>query len=196
LLLLLSLTALLLVHVGSKRQAATDIACHLFHGHLVDDHLEFTEAMWNMKLAGVTYGPCVVPSTDEFTEVMWNRKLDAVGKNPSKHPKAVRKKKADVVKIAPSRGKASLKRLSATEVASARPLKQSKRTMAHPVAAVTATRVPTGVLSSKVNASASGSKGAVDAKKTAMPVRKHHVRTIGAMAAASLEESQESSPHG
>jgi hypothetical protein len=61
------------------------------------------------ELAEVAYGPCAMPDTDEFTEAMWNRKLDAVGKNPSKHPKAVRKKKADVVKIAPSRGKASLK---------------------------------------------------------------------------------------
>jgi hypothetical protein len=148
------------------------------------------------ELAGVAYGPCAVPGADEFTEVMWNRKLDAVGKNPSKHPKAVRKKKADVVKIAPSRGKASLKRPSAAEVASARPLKQSKKTMAHPVAAVTTTHVPTGALSSKVNASASGSKGAVGAKKTVMPVRKHHVPTIGAMATTSSEESQESSPHG
>jgi hypothetical protein len=40
LLLLLSLTVLLLVRVGSKRQAATDIAHHLFHGHLVDDRLD------------------------------------------------------------------------------------------------------------------------------------------------------------
>jgi hypothetical protein len=61
---------------------------------------------------------------------------------------------------------------------------------------VTTTHVPTGALSSKVNASASGSKGAVGAKKTVMPVRKHHVPTIGAMATTSSEESQESSPHG
>jgi hypothetical protein len=39
-LLLLSPTTLLLVHVGSKRQAATDVARHLFHGHLVDDRLD------------------------------------------------------------------------------------------------------------------------------------------------------------
>jgi hypothetical protein len=39
-LLLLSLTALLLVRVGSKHQAATAVARHLFHGHLVDDRLD------------------------------------------------------------------------------------------------------------------------------------------------------------
>jgi hypothetical protein len=39
-LLLLSLTALLLVRVGSKHQAATAVARNLFYGHLVDDHLD------------------------------------------------------------------------------------------------------------------------------------------------------------
>jgi hypothetical protein len=39
-LLLRSLTALLLVRVSSKRQAATTIARHLIHGHLVDDRLD------------------------------------------------------------------------------------------------------------------------------------------------------------
>jgi hypothetical protein len=61
------------------------------------------------KPAGVAYGPRVVPSTDEFIEAMQNMKLDTAGKNPSKRPTAVGKKKMDVVRIAPSRGKASLK---------------------------------------------------------------------------------------
>jgi hypothetical protein len=61
---------------------------------------------------------------------------------------------------------------------------------------VTITRVLAGALSSKVAASASGSMGAASAKKTAMPIRKRHIPTIGGMAAASSEESQESSPHG
>jgi hypothetical protein len=39
-LLLLSLTALLLVRIGCKRQAATTVARHLFHSHLVDDRLD------------------------------------------------------------------------------------------------------------------------------------------------------------
>jgi hypothetical protein len=39
-LLLLSLTALLLVRASSKRQAATAVTRHLFHGHLVDDRLD------------------------------------------------------------------------------------------------------------------------------------------------------------
>jgi hypothetical protein len=68
--------------------------------------------------------------------------------------------------------------------------------MAHPTAAGTTTRVPVRALSSKVAANASGSKGTVSAKKTVMPIRKHRVPAIGAMAAMSSKESQESSPHG
>jgi hypothetical protein len=82
------------------------------------------------------------------------------------------------------------------EVALARPLKQSKKTMAHLEAAETTTRVPNGALSSKVAAEASSSKGTASAKDTGMPVHKRHVPAIGAMVAASLKESQESSPHG
>jgi hypothetical protein len=81
-------------------------------------------------------------------------------------------------------------------VASARPLKQSKKTVVHPVVAVINTHIPAGVLSSKVAAGASGSKGAASAKKTVMPVRKCHVPAIGAMAVVSSEESQASLPHG
>jgi hypothetical protein len=66
----------------------------------------------------------------------------------------------------------------------------------HPVAVATITCVPTRALSSKVTVGASGSKGAASAKKMVMPVRKHRVPAIGAMAAASSEESQESLPHG
>jgi hypothetical protein len=82
------------------------------------------------------------------------------------------------------------------EVALARPLKQSKKTMAHLEAAETTTRVPNGALSSKVAAEASSSKGTASAKDTRMPIHKRHVPAIGAMVAASLKESQESSPHG
>jgi hypothetical protein len=66
----------------------------------------------------------------------------------------------------------------------------------HSAAAVTTTRVPAGALSSKVAAGASGSKGTASAKKTAMLICKRRVPTIGAMAAASSEKSQELSPHG
>jgi hypothetical protein len=147
------------------------------------------------ELAGVTYGPCPVLGTEEFTDAVKNRKLDTARKNPSKCLKAIGKKKMEAAKVAPSRGKASLKRPSAAEVASARQLKQSKKTMAHPAAAVTTTRVPAGTLSSKVAAGASGSKGATSAKKMAMPICKHHIPAIGAMAVASSKESQESSLH-
>jgi hypothetical protein len=75
------------------------------------------------ELVGVTYGPRFVPGTDEFTEVVRKRKLYAAGKNSSKRTKAAGKKKMEVAKVAPSRGKASLKRPSTVDVASARPLK-------------------------------------------------------------------------
>jgi hypothetical protein len=127
------------------------------------------------ELTGVSYGPRAMPGTNEFTNFMRKRKLDAAGKNLRKRPKVVGKKKMDAVKIAPSWGQASLKRPFAAEVASARPLKQSKKTVAHPTAVATTTCVPTGALSSKVAVSASGSKGAISAKKTVMPVCKHRV---------------------
>jgi hypothetical protein len=81
-------------------------------------------------------------------------------------------------------------------VALARPLKQSKKAMAHPTVAATTTCLPAEALISKVAAGASVSTGADSAKKTVMPVCKHHIPAIGAMAAASSEESQESLSHG
>jgi hypothetical protein len=57
----------------------------------------------------VTYGPRPIPGTEEITEAVRKRKLDATGKNPSKRPKAMGKKKMEAAKVAPSRGKASLK---------------------------------------------------------------------------------------
>jgi hypothetical protein len=144
---------------------------------------------------GVTYGPRPVPDTEEFTEALRKRKLDATGKNSSKCSKATGKKKMEATKVAPLWGKASLKRSSAAEVASARPLKQSKKTMAHPTTAMTTTRVRAGALRSKGATGTSGSKGMASAKKTTMPICKHRIPAIGAMAAASSEESQESSPH-
>jgi hypothetical protein len=68
--------------------------------------------------------------------------------------------------------------------------------MVHPAAVMITIGVPTEALSSKVVVGASGSKGTICAKKTAMLLRKCHVPAIGATVAASSEESQESSPHG
>jgi hypothetical protein len=93
------------------------------------------------ELAGVTYGLRPMLGTEEFTEAVRKRKVDTAGKNPSKWPKVAGKKKMEVVNVAPSWRKASLKWPSAAEVASARPLKQSKKAMAHLSAAVTTTRV-------------------------------------------------------
>jgi hypothetical protein len=75
------------------------------------------------ELTGVTYGPHPMPGTEEFTEAVKKRKLDATGKNMSKCSKAAGKKKMEAMMVAPSWGKASLKRPFAAEVSSARPLK-------------------------------------------------------------------------
>jgi hypothetical protein len=148
------------------------------------------------ELAGVAYGPRLVPGTEEFAEVVKKRKLDAPRMNQSKHPKTVGKKKMGAAKAPPSRGKTSLKRPFPAEAASVRPLKQSKKATSCPAVAVTTTCVSAGVWSSNVAAGASGCKDVAGAKKAVMPVCKHRVPAIGTMVAASLEESQESSSHG
>jgi hypothetical protein len=58
LLLLLSLTTLLLVRVGSKCQAATDVTRHLFHGHLVDDCLDQPPSGPASKSMSFPLSPC------------------------------------------------------------------------------------------------------------------------------------------
>jgi hypothetical protein len=84
-----------------------------------------TEVDWTvfLSLQGLTYVLHPMPGAEEFVEAVKKSKLDTARKNPNKHPEAAGKKKVEVVKAAPSRGKASLKRPSAVEVASARPLK-------------------------------------------------------------------------
>jgi hypothetical protein len=80
-----------------------------------------------------------------------------------------------------------LKRPSDAEVASAQPVKQTKKAMFRPIATTTATGMVAWV---------SGSKVVADAKKIVMPAPKCHVPAIGVMAEASSTESQESLPHG
>jgi hypothetical protein len=84
--------------------------------------------------------------------------MDATGMNLSKHAKSLRKKKVETVKVAvppgkactplgkgaATRGKGGLKRLSDAEVALARPVKQSKKTLFHPI--MTLVRVDPGPL--------------------------------------------------
>jgi hypothetical protein len=143
----------------------------------------------------VTYGPCPMPGTEETIEDVKKRKVDTIGKNMKKCSKATGKKKVEATKATPSQGKGSLKQPFAAEVASARPLKQSKKAMSHPAAVATTTCVPAGALNSKVATSAFASKGAASAMKTPMPIHKHRVPAIGAMAAVSSEEFLELSSH-
>jgi hypothetical protein len=70
---------------------------------------------------GVAYGPRPMPGIEEFSEAVKKMKFDIAMKNLSKHMRAAGKKKMMTVKAAPSRGKASLKRSSDADVASARP---------------------------------------------------------------------------
>jgi hypothetical protein len=84
-------------------------------------------------------------------------------------------------------GETSLKRPSDAEVASAIPVKQSKKTVANPSVVTTAARIVVG---------ASGSKSATSAKKVAAPVRKCHISASRMLAEASSDESHESSPYG
>jgi hypothetical protein len=73
------------------------------------------------------------------------------------------------------------------EVASARPVKQTKKDMCRP--AVIATAMGTA-------AEASGSKVVVGMKKSLVPAQKYRIPAIGVMAEASSIELQESSPNG
>jgi hypothetical protein len=153
------------------------------------------------ELAEMAYGPRPEPGTKEFTKASKKRKMDVAGKNLSKRVRALKKKKVETVKAAvppgktynpqgkgaTPRGKGGLKRLSDVEVASARPVKQTKKTMFRPTA--TATVVGTVAVVSE-------SKVATGMKRTAMPTRKPRVPAFGVMVEASSTESQESSPHG
>jgi hypothetical protein len=133
------------------------------------------------------------PGTKEFTEPSKKRKMDAAGKNPSKramvHGKKVETAKPAVLpgKTCTPRGKGGLERPSDAEVASARLVKQTKKTMFRPTVTATAFGTVAGAFESKVAAST---------KKTVMPARKRRVPAIDVMAEASSTESQESSPHG
>jgi hypothetical protein len=155
----------------------------------------------------VAYRPRPVPGSDAFTEASKKRKADAARKALVKRPRASRKKKGESVKVAASWENTSLKQPSDAEVASARPVKLSKKIVPRPTAATSTTTThiavgasgPKGVIGasgSKGVASALGSKGATSAKKAITPVQKHCVPTIGVMEEASLIESHESSPHG
>jgi hypothetical protein len=61
-LLLLSLTTLLLVCVSSKCQAATAVARHLFHGHLIDDRLNQPPSGPASKSVSFPLSPCSSPN--------------------------------------------------------------------------------------------------------------------------------------
>jgi hypothetical protein len=113
---------------------------------------------WVFEFVEVAYGHRPAPGTEEFTEAS---------------------KKG---------GWMLLERIWAnTEVASARPVKQTKKAMFCPAMTVTITGTSVG---------ASGSKVVVDTKKTTMLARKRRIPAIGVMAEASSSESQVSSPHG
>jgi hypothetical protein len=98
--------------------------------------------------------------------------------------KAPGRKKGEPVKASAPRGKTSLNPPIEAEVASARQVKQSKKTVSNPTAVI---RVAVG---------ASSYKGAAGAKRATAPVQKCHIPTSRMLAEASSAESHESSPHG
>jgi hypothetical protein len=103
------------------------------------------------ELADVAYGPRSDPGTEEFIEALKKRKMDAARKNLSKHARALRKKEVETVKAAMPlgktctpqgkgvvpRGNGGLKRPSGVEVASARTVKQTKKTIFRLIASAT-----------------------------------------------------------
>jgi hypothetical protein len=84
-------------------------------------------------------------------------------------------------------GKGGLKRPSDAVVASAQPIKQTKKATFRLAVTMTTTGTAAG---------AYGSKVVVGMKKTTVPARKHRVPAIGIMVEASSVKSQESLPHG
>jgi hypothetical protein len=51
------------------------------------------------ELAGVAYGPRLVPGSNAFTEASKKRKADATGKAPAKRTRASKKKKGESAKV-------------------------------------------------------------------------------------------------
>jgi hypothetical protein len=51
------------------------------------------------ELAGVAYGPRLVPGSNAFTEASKKRKADATGKAPAKRARASKKKKGESAKV-------------------------------------------------------------------------------------------------
>jgi hypothetical protein len=100
--------------------------------------------------------------------------MDAVGKSPDKRVRALGKKNVETVKATVLQGKATtpqektaalrrkggLKRPFDAEVASAQPVKQTKKAMFHPTAIVTAMGMETRASGSKVVASTKKNYGA------------------------------------
>jgi hypothetical protein len=88
--------------------------------------------------------------------------MDDARKTSVKRAKVPTKKRGEPVKVVVPRGKGNLKQPSDVEVASARPVKQSKKAMPNPAVSATVTRVVVGVL---------GSKGGAGVNKGARPLR-------------------------
>jgi hypothetical protein len=97
------------------------------------------------------------------------------------------KKRVEIVKVAAPRGKGSLKRPSDTEVASARPVKQSKKVVPNLSMSAIVMRIAVG---------APGSKGGGSAKKGVALAQKCRIPAMRILAEASSVESHDSSPHG
>jgi hypothetical protein len=124
-----------------------------------------------LELTGLTYGPRLVPSSDASIEASKKRKAYSVGKVVVKRPKAPEKKR---VETSAPWGKGRFKRLSNVEVASAKPIKLSKKNAPHAIAATAAAHGMLGASSPKSAAGALSSKilgGTSGSKLTALNLR-------------------------
>jgi hypothetical protein len=155
-----------------------------------------------LKLTGVAYGPRPVPIS---VEVLKKRKADATGKVLVKHLKASEKKKVETTKVAAVQVKGGLKRLSDTDISSAKSGKLSKNTVPCAIGFVATTRITPeacssknvfGALGSKAGGGGPSSKTVASGKKITMSIKKRIVPAIGALAEIYSEGTLESSPHG
>jgi hypothetical protein len=155
-----------------------------------------------LELAGVAYGPRLVPVS---AEVLKKRKEDATGKVLVKCPKVPEKKWMEIVKVIVAQVKGGLKRSSDVDISSAKSVKLSKNIIPCAIASAATDHFRPEVHSSKSVSSASGSKAdaggpgsktVAGAKKATTSIKKRIVLAIGALAEISSKGTQESTPHG
>jgi hypothetical protein len=153
-----------------------------------------------LEVVGVAYGPRPVPIS---TKVLKKRKADAATKVSAKRPKVTEKKGAGLTKVSGSRMSGSLKWPSGADIPPAMFAKLSKGTVPRAIASTATAHILPEKRISEVSAGAGGAKGdgrhpgckIMPGVKAAPSAKKRIVPAIGALAALSLEGTEESSLH-